>query len=80
MRGLQKLKVSSPVVTGPADSPFPGNLSSSQRDAGTVVAQRVLGHLFGNGELVGTGETLYALEVAVVDAPRRGVGVRPHGG
>lgn len=69
-------------MTGPADFPFLGSLSSSQRDAGAVVAQQVLGHLFGSGGLVGTGERLYALEVAVpavVGIPRHEVGVRPHG-
>lgn len=82
MRGVQKLKASSPSVTGPADVPFLGNLSSSQRDASAVVAQGMLGHFFGNGELVVTGETLYVLEVAVpaVVGVRCGVGVRPCGG
>lgn len=83
VRELQKLKVSRPSVTGPADVPFLGSLSCSQRDAGAVVAQWVLGHLFGNGELVVTGETLCILEVSVpaaIAVPRRGVGVRPRGG
>lgn len=47
-----------------------------------MVAQGMLGHFFGNGELVVTGETLYVLEVAVpsVVGVRCGVGVRPCGG